>query len=175
MRNGWLTAVITALLVGGFVHLAEARRGPDWRSLIVADGPTAESERHAVVAALRALPRLPTRVAIIDANEAMPEVKATLRRLDTFIVQGSHVVYVLRHSPLLKGARNGSAFHTLALAAALWHELAHIDGADERTARDREESLWTSFVRDQRVDQLTALRYLSALSKRPNDQLMARR
>jgi hypothetical protein len=35
--------------------------------------------------------------------------------------------------------------------------------------------LWTTFVRDQRVDQMTALRYLSALSTRPDDQLMALR
>jgi hypothetical protein len=102
-------------------------------------------------------------------------VKATLLQLDTFITRGSPVVYVLRHSPLLQGARAGSTFHTLALAAAVWHEIAHINGADEHEARKREESLWTSFVRDQRVDQVTALRYLTALSKRPDDQLMASR
>jgi hypothetical protein len=62
-----------------------------------------------------------------------------------------------------------------ALAAAIWHELAHVDGADERGARDREQMLWTTFVRDQRVDQMTALRYLSAISTRPDDQPMALR
>jgi hypothetical protein len=148
---------------------------PDWDRLIVADGPNAPSERQALVAAVRLLPRSPARIAVIDANEARPEVREKLLSLDTFITHDSPVVYVLRHSPLLRGARAASPFHTLALAAALWHELAHVDGADEREARRREEALWTSFVRDQRIDQTTGLRYLSALSKRPHDQLMAAR
>jgi hypothetical protein len=42
-------------------------------------------------------------------------------------------------------------------------------------ARIREQELWTSFVRDQRVDDVTALRYLSALTKQPDDQLLALR
>lgn len=175
MSQGRLGIVIAAVLAGGIVHPAEARREPDWHALVVTEGPTANSERHALVAALGVLPRLPERIAVVDANDATPEVKATLLKLDTFITRGSPVVYVLRHSPLLQGARTGSAFHILALSAALWHEIAHVDGADERGAREREQSLWTSFVRDQRVDQLTALRYLSALSKRPDDQLMALR
>jgi hypothetical protein len=175
MRSRALNVVVAMLMVCGFTRPQDACGEPDWRSLIVADGPTAESERQALVAAIRVLPRLPARVAVIDANEAAPEVKATLLQLDTFITRGSPVVYVLRHSPLLQGARAGSTFHTLALAAAVWHEIAHINGADEHEARKREESLWTSFVRDQRVDQVTALRYLTALSKRPDDQLMASR
>lgn len=175
MRSLALNVVVALLAVGGVIRGQAAGDEPDWRSLIVADGPMAESERQALVAAIRALPRLPARVAVIDANDAAPEVKATLRELDTFITRGSPVVYVLRHSPLLQGAKTGNPFHVLALSAALWHEIAHAEGADERGARAREQSLWTSFVRDQRVDQLTALRYLSALSKRPDHQLMALR
>jgi hypothetical protein len=175
MKSGALNIVVAMLMMGGFVRSAEAGREPDWRSLIVADGLTAESERQALVAAIRVLPRLPVRVAVIDVDEATPEVRATLLRLDTFITRGSPIVYVVRQSSLLQGARTGSTFHTLALAAALWHEIAHVEGADEPVARKSEESLWTSFVRDQRVEQLTALRYLSALSKRPDDQLMALR
>ena len=175
MRSRALNVVVAMLLVCGFTRPQDAWGEPDWRSLVVADGPTAEGERQALVAAIRVMPRLPARVAVIDANDAAPEVKSTLLQLDTFITRGSPVVYVLRHSPLLQGARTGSAFHILALGAALWHEIAHIEGADERGAREREQSLWTTFVRDQRVDQLTALRYLSALSKRPDDQLMALR
>lgn len=53
--------------------------------------------------------------------------------------------------------------------------MAHAEGADEREARRREQALWTSFIRDQRVDAVTALRYLSALEKRPDDQLLALR
>lgn len=175
MRSRALNIVVAMLAVCGFIRPQDACGQPDWRSLIVADGPTAESERQALVAAMRVMPRLPARVAVIDANEAAPEVRAMLLQLDTFITRGSPVVYVLRHSPLLQGAKTGSTFHILALSAALWHEIAHVEGADERGAREREQCLWTSFVRDQRVEQVTALRYLTALSKRPDHQLMALR
>jgi hypothetical protein len=173
MRIGWLELIVTTFLLGGVVGRVEARRELDWRALIVVEGPTGESERQALVAAMRVLPRLPARIAVIDADEATPQVKTTLLRLDTFITKGSPVVYVLRHSALLQGARAGSTFHVLALAAAIWHELAHVDGEDEPSARKREQALWTAFVRDQRVDGVTALRYLSALDKRPDDQLLA--
>jgi hypothetical protein len=125
MRNERLSIILIAMvLVAGFIPKMAAGRTPDWEALIVAEGPTAASEREALAAAIRILPRLPVRVAVIDANDATTEVRAR---------------------------------------------------ADEHGARKREESLWTSFVRDQRVDQLTALRYLSALSKRPDDQLLALR
>ena len=149
MRSVVLNIVVGLLAVGGVIRPQDAWAEPDWRSLIVADGPMAESERQALMAAIRALPRLPARVAVIDANEAAPEVKATLLQLDTFITRGSPVVYVLRHSALLQGAKTGDPFHILALSAALWHEIAHTEGADERGARARERSLWTSFVRVQ--------------------------
>jgi hypothetical protein len=175
-----MTNACRALGIGLMLVATDAQAGkvagtPDWNTLIVADGPDAPSERQALAAAVRLLPRSPARIAVIDANDARPEVRDKLLSLDTFITHGSPVVYVLRHSPLLRGARAASPFHTLALAAALWHELAHIDGADEREARKREEALWTSFLRDQRIDQATGLRYLTALSKRPDDQLMAAR
>ena len=78
-------------------------------------------------------------------------------------------------SELLRGAQQGSAFHRAALAAVIWHEMAHLDGADERGARKAESTLWASFVRDGLIDQLTGLRYLSALEKRPDDRLLASR
>jgi hypothetical protein len=58
------------------------------------------------------------------------------------------------------------------LAAVLWHEMAHLAGADEREARGAEEKLWTRFVRDGLSDAITSLRYLRALTTRPNDQLL---
>jgi hypothetical protein len=53
--------------------------------------------------------------------------------------------------------------------------MAHLNGADEREARKAESKLWTSFVRDGRTDQLTALRYLNALGKRPDHTQLASR
>ncbi len=118
---------------------------------------------------------MPDRLAVIDADEAKPDVKPTLLKLDAFTVKGSPVVYLVRQSALLRGAVEGRAFHGYALASVIWHEMAHAEGADEREARRREQSLWTTFVRDQRMDQVTALRYLKALATRPDAQLPASR
>lgn len=52
------------------------------------------------------------------------------------------------------------------LASIIWHEMAHLDGADEREAQRREENLWTRFLLDGRVDRMTALRYLALFSRR---------
>lgn len=147
----------------------------DWRSVIVYEGADAAAHRAALIHAIELLPRLPVRVAIVDASEAKPEVQKVLRQLDAFIVKGSRVIYVVKQSALMRGAIAGSSLHRHALAAVLWHEMAHADGADEREARAKEQALWTSYVRDQRVDSPTALRYLKALNHRPDDQLQARR
>ena len=147
----------------------------DWRSMIVYEGADAAPHRAALIHAIELLPRRPVRVAIVDAAEAKPEVQKVLRQLDAFIVEGSRVVYVVKQSALMRGAITGSSLHRHALAAVLWHEMAHGEGADEREARAQEQALWTSYVRDQRVDPLTALRYLTALHHRPDDRLRAGR
>jgi hypothetical protein len=147
----------------------------DWNWLVVADGPRATDERAAVVRALRLLSALPARVAILDAEDARPEVKVTLLRLDAFVLKGRPEVYIVRQSPLLRCAVRHELLCTNALAAVLWHEMAHVDGADERLARKREEALWTTFIRDQQVDPVAALRYLDAMVHRPDDYLLASR
>lgn len=95
-------ALVVPLGLGGTRPTASDRT--HWDELIVADGPRAAAERQALSQALRLLPRMPARVAVIDSEAAKPEVKATLLRLDAFIVNGSTVVYVVRQSALLCGA-----------------------------------------------------------------------
>jgi hypothetical protein len=165
--------VCLTLLGGGAQFVAAAKL--DWRWLIVCDGPDADVERGALIKALRLLPHLPVRVAVIDLSEAKPEVQQVLRGLDAFITVGSPVVYVVKQSALLRGAIGDSSLHTHALATVLWHEMAHAEGADEREARRREQALWTRYVRDQRVEIVAALRYLAALDRRPDDRMLASR
>jgi hypothetical protein len=83
-------ALVMLLDFGGTMATASDRTNRD--ELIVADGPCAAAERQALSQALRLLPRMPARVAVIDSEPAKPEVKATLLRLDAFIVNGSTVV-----------------------------------------------------------------------------------
>jgi len=172
-RTRWIGVVALLAVLG---HQTAGLAGPpSLESRIVADGPPAAGERKAIAQALRLLPRVPDRLAVIDAEQAKPDVKPTLQKLDAFTIKGSTVIYLVRQSALLRGAVERQAFHSYALASVIWHEMAHAEGADEREARQREQTLWTTFVRDQRIDQVTALRYLNALATRPDAQLLAAR
>jgi hypothetical protein len=128
------------------------------------------SYERAIHNAVKRLPGRSPVVSIIDAEETRPEVRESLLKLDAFITKGGHVVYVVKQSAVLEGAARGSTFHECVLASIIWHEMAHIDGADERGARRAEEELWTRFIRDSAVDTLIGLRYLQGLTRRTDDQ-----
>lgn len=173
MRQPHILALAAALVAG---HAQPgAATTPDSGGFIVYEGADAVAVRAALVEALRLLPRRPARVAVVDADDARPEVRPTLLRLDAFVVKEGPVIYIVRQSSLLRGAMAGSAVQRHALAAVIWHEMAHVGGADERQARREEEVLWMSFLRDQRVDSVAGLRYLKSLVERPDDLLLAAR
>jgi hypothetical protein len=165
---GWLISLVIVVGMAAAAPRAEDhKRGPCDR---------------AVSRAVALLPRRPTQVAVIDANEARPGVRETLLKLDAFTLRvdavamdRSKVVYLVKQSTVLQEAAKGSQFHGYVLASIIWHEMAHLDGADERGARHAEEQLWTGFVRDGVFDQVSAHRYLNALTRRPDDQLLASR
>lgn len=115
--------------------------------------------------ALALLPRRPATIAVIDANDARPGVRENLLQLDAFIIRDQKVVYLIKQSAVLQAARRGAQFFDYMLAAIIWHEMAHIGGADERGAQKYEQDLWTTFIRDERVERIAALRYLDALQK----------
>jgi hypothetical protein len=128
------------------------------------DAPAAAGA--AIQRALKLLPRRPVQVSVVGEERVAAESRERFRRSEAFFSRGSAVVYVTTHSPVLEAAQQGSAIHVHALAAIIWHEMAHMEGADEAQAQKREEALWTRFVRDQLVDRTTALRYLKALTGR---------
>jgi hypothetical protein len=136
---------------------------------------SSDAYQRAVHNAVDRLPKRPPVVSIIDADEARPDVRESILKLDAFITKGGRVVYVVKQSAVLEGAARGSGLHECMLATIIWHEMAHLDGADERGARRAEQQLWTQFVRDGAVDPITGLRYLQALTKRPDDRLIASR
>lgn len=115
---------------------------------------------------LKLLPKRPLGVAVIDPSQAQPDVRRTLLTLDAFITKGGRVVYLTSHSEVLQGALKGSQLCDYILATIVWHEMAHIDGADEAEAQRREEQLWTSFLMEERVDPIQGLRYLTVLKSR---------
>ena len=115
---------------------------------------------------LQLLPRRPVQVVVVDANQAAGDTRRALLQMDAFITRGGHEVYVTAHNDALRRAVEGSSLHEYVLAAIIWHEMAHIDGADEIEAQRREEALWSQFVLAQRVDPMDGLRYLNALKGR---------
>ena len=119
---------------------------------------------------LTLLPKRPAQVVIVDPNQAEVDVRGTLLGMEAFITKGGRVVYLTSHSEILQGALKGWSLHEYVLASIIWHEMAHIDGADEIEAQRREEALWTRYVMDERVDPGEGLRYLSTLrSRRSSD------
>lgn len=141
---------------------SEATRKSRRDTVVTAD----EESTAAIQRALSLLPRRPEYVAIIDPEAVRPEVRETLLKIEAFISRGQPVVYLVPQSETLKGAREGSRIHTYILAAIIWHEMAHLDGADEREAQRKEEGLWKRFVVEKRVDPVTALRYLKLMDDR---------
>ena len=120
----------------------------------------------AIGRAMHFLSRRPERVVVLDPAGATARGREILRSLDAFIAKDGHVVYVNHESEALSGARRGSSIHTYMLAGVIWHEMAHIEGADETEAQRREESLWKRFLLEGRVDRVTALRYLKTMNDR---------
>ena len=94
---------------------------------------------------LSLLPKRPPVVAVIDPSHAKPDVRPTLLGIDAFITKGGRVVYVTSHSEVMRGALRHSSLHEHMLAAIIWHEMAHIEGAAEEEAQRREEQLWTQY------------------------------
>jgi hypothetical protein len=72
---------------------------------------------------------------------------------------------LVREGTTIQHALRGR-FFDYALAAIIWHEMAHLDGADEQRAQRQEEDLWQQYVLDGRVDRDRGARYLFLLKQR---------
>ena len=153
---------LAALVLGLGAALAPAAAAEAARTVITAPG---ESE-PAIRRALSLLPRRPQEVSVVDAEQVDPEARERFLKAEAFFSKGRPTVYLTRHSPVLRAAEEGSSIHVHVLAAIIWHEMAHMEGADEPEAQRREESMWKRFVRDGLVDNVTALRYLKLLADR---------
>ena len=142
-------------------------RSPEESSRVVAGTVVnGDIDRRALRAALEALPRRPARIDVVD-TEALPlRHEKQLRDLDAFVPVGSRVIYLRRQSPTLLAAELSGGPYLLMLAAIIWHEMAHVDGLDERDAQEREENLWHQFVQRNLVDSGVGLTYLDELKRR---------
>ena len=128
-------------------------------------GAHASPYKEAIARALRLLPRQPERVVLVDRADGSLEHMGK-PKVEAFVKHGGRVVYLVRQGVTLQATLKGPGIFDYALATVIWHEMAHIDGADETAAQQAEEQLWMQFVLAQRVDRGRGMRYLALRKKR---------
>jgi hypothetical protein len=128
------------------------------------------AETHAydetVRRALALLPRRPRQVVVIDTEKTARALQQRLERTEAFVMVGEPIVCLRMQGSVLKNAQRSGGMFDYALATIIWHEMAHIDGADERRAQEQEEDLWRQFILGRRVNTSRALAYLARLTQR---------
>jgi hypothetical protein len=124
--------------------------------------PGSTPEDEAVERAVRLLPRRPDKVVVVDVD-GTPVLREKLGHTEAFVTDGLRIVYVRKQGRTLQLAVRKGGLSDYALAAIIWHEMAHLDGAREAEARRREEDLWMQFIVQRRVESAAGLAYLSAI------------
>jgi hypothetical protein len=117
-------------------------------------------------AALEVLPRRPKRIDVVDDRDLSSAILKQVADMDAFVPVGAQTIYLRRQSRTLRDAEYAGGLDTLMLALVIWHEMAHVEGLDERDARRREEELWREFMWTGRVDGSLGLVYLRELQAR---------
>ena len=132
-RDRWWTALVLAELVLGLpsVESASTRATEDSRKRVRPETSEAAGIRRA-----RAL--LPTRldvpIHVVELRSLSESLQRKVRNTCAFVINGAPPIYVISSCPIYKGAVS-SRFEAMKLAAILQHEVAHLEGADERQAR----------------------------------------
>ena len=126
------------------------------------------SECDAVVRrVLVLLPTRPALVKVIDLDRSARVLQQHFKDAEGFVTTGDPAVYLTKQGSTFQHALDGPGIWDYALAIIVWHEMAHLRGANERQARQQEEELWAQFVAAGRVDTRRGMAYLSLLQKRP--------
>ena len=150
MREGHLT------LAGLVCFLAWMTPGAAFGS------PDSTPEDQAVERAVRLLPKRPSKVVVVDVD-GTPVLREKLGHTEAFVTDGLNTVYIRKQGSTLQLAVRKGGISDYALAAIIWHEMAHLDGAREDEARRQEEDLWMRFIVQRRVESVAGLAYLSTI------------
>src|SRR4029453_13187390 len=119
---------------------------------------------------LALLPERPEAVVVIDVDRSSRSLQQRLENVEGFVTVGTRTVCLKKQAVTFQLAMNRGGIWDYPLAAIVWHEMAHIAGADETEARLRQEDLWRQFIKSRRVETGAGLRYLRALRKRHLDE-----
>jgi hypothetical protein len=116
--------------------------------------------------ALKLLPRQPERVVVVDMDRSTALLRTKMAHTDAFVTTGLRIVYVRKQGATFQQALKRQAFSDHVLAIVIWHEMAHLDGADEPAAQRAEEDLWSQYVVGRRVPADPGMAYLTLLRQR---------
>ena len=115
---------------------------------------------------LKLLPRQPSKLVVIDAERSSPALQQRIERSEGLAARDEKTIYLKKQGSTFQRALAGPGIWDYVLAIIVWHEMAHLDGADECQAQRKEEELWNQFVVERRVDGYRGLNYLRLLQKR---------
>jgi len=113
------------------------------------------------------LPTRPALVKVIDLDRSARLLQEKFKNTEGFITTGDPAVYLTKQGSTFQHALRGPGIWDYVLAIIIWHEMAHLEGANERQARLKEEELWARFMVAGRIDNRRGLAYLGLLRKRP--------
>jgi hypothetical protein len=105
---------------------------------------------------------------VLDASHQPQALRRRIEEADAFVTFGETTVYLKKQGSTFQQALGGEGIADFALAIIIWHEMAHITGANEAQAQLQEEQLWREFVLGRRVDSSRGLKYLKLLQNRRN-------
>jgi len=114
----------------------------------------------------RLLPRQPERIVVVDASRQPRVLQQRIAQAVGFVTTGDTTVYLKEQASDFQNALRAPGVWDYVLAITVWHEMAHIAGANELEAQLAEEALWNQFVVERRVDSTRGLAYLSLLRRR---------
>ena len=161
---GW-TAILLAELVLGFAAAPSALpQGTGQAETMTL------SSRNAGNAIRRAAGLLPTRlditIEVVDLRKLAESLRRQVGKTCAFVINQAPPVYVLSSCPAYQEALS-SLFEAMKLAAILRHEVAHLEGADERHARLIEAQVFRELiVRHASESELTeGMRYAADIEK----------
>jgi hypothetical protein len=112
------------------------------------------------------LPLLPPPIVVLDAKQQPRALKDKMKGVEAFVNTGKSTIYLNSQSAAFQHALRGPGIWDYELAITIWHEMAHLAGADEPEAQRREEALWLEFVVAGKIDSRQGMSYLQLMRKR---------
>ena len=139
---------------------------------VEAADPVCPDCQRVVSRVLELLPRKPREVVVIDLNDQPRAIRQQFDGVEGFVRDGDDRIFLTKQGSSFQNALRGAGIWDYALAITVWHEMAHLAGADEAAAQRQEEQLWSEFVVSRKVDASRGLAYLRLLrNRRANDRL----